>query len=150
MVCMPTFDKRQLTERLVEWFTLMNKDKFAGKVYLELTFWSNVRLEGFPSPRTNFMVRNLPQKRRLYRWCRKATWSIVARAPSSPPMTSARYLALMVVPRGPRPQVFMIIPVVNLIRFHLLFERPILWPNWISTDRLMSRNIGVEFPHSAL
>lgn len=26
-----------------EWFTLTNKDKFAGKVYLELTFWSNVR-----------------------------------------------------------------------------------------------------------
>ncbi|KAJ7179796.1 C2 domain-containing protein [Mycena crocata] len=26
-----------------EWFTLMNKDEFAGKVYLELTFWSNVR-----------------------------------------------------------------------------------------------------------
>jgi len=26
-----------------DWFTLMNKDKFAGKVYLELTFWSNVR-----------------------------------------------------------------------------------------------------------
>jgi hypothetical protein len=25
-----------------EWFTLSNKDKFAGKVYLELTFWSNV------------------------------------------------------------------------------------------------------------
>lgn len=25
-----------------DWFTLMNKDKFAGKVYLELTFWSNV------------------------------------------------------------------------------------------------------------
>ncbi|TFK29310.1 hypothetical protein FA15DRAFT_632252 [Coprinopsis marcescibilis] len=24
-----------------EWFTLNNKDKFAGKVYLELTFWSN-------------------------------------------------------------------------------------------------------------
>ncbi|KAM6495740.1 hypothetical protein JOM56_008446 [Amanita muscaria] len=24
-----------------EWFTLSNKDKFAGKVYLELTFWSN-------------------------------------------------------------------------------------------------------------
>ncbi|CAA7259512.1 unnamed protein product [Cyclocybe aegerita] len=24
-----------------EWFTLTNKDKFAGKVYLELTFWSN-------------------------------------------------------------------------------------------------------------
>ncbi|RDB23223.1 Ingression protein fic1 [Hypsizygus marmoreus] len=24
-----------------EWFTLMNKDKFSGKVYLELTFWSN-------------------------------------------------------------------------------------------------------------
>ena len=27
-----------------EWFTLTNKDKFAGKVYLELTFWSNVSL----------------------------------------------------------------------------------------------------------
>lgn len=26
----------------LEWFTLMNKDKFAGKVYLELTFFSNV------------------------------------------------------------------------------------------------------------
>ncbi|KAJ7638667.1 hypothetical protein FB45DRAFT_408270 [Roridomyces roridus] len=24
-----------------EWFNLLNKDKFAGKVYLELTFWSN-------------------------------------------------------------------------------------------------------------
>lgn len=26
----------------IEWFTLSNKEKFAGKVYLELTFWSNV------------------------------------------------------------------------------------------------------------
>ena len=26
----------------LEWFNLSNKDKFAGKVYLELTFWSNV------------------------------------------------------------------------------------------------------------
>lgn len=25
-----------------EWFTLANKEKFSGKVYLELTFWSNV------------------------------------------------------------------------------------------------------------
>ncbi|KAH8113393.1 hypothetical protein DFH11DRAFT_340326 [Phellopilus nigrolimitatus] len=24
-----------------EWFTLLNKDKFSGEVYLELTFWSN-------------------------------------------------------------------------------------------------------------
>ncbi|OJA17029.1 hypothetical protein AZE42_00558 [Rhizopogon vesiculosus] len=24
-----------------EWFTLMNKDKYAGEVYVELTFWSN-------------------------------------------------------------------------------------------------------------
>ncbi|KAG2077608.1 hypothetical protein BDR04DRAFT_1088694 [Suillus decipiens] len=24
-----------------EWFTLMNKDKYAGEVYIELTFWSN-------------------------------------------------------------------------------------------------------------
>lgn len=31
-----------LTHELQDWFTLMNKDKFAGKVYLELTFWSNV------------------------------------------------------------------------------------------------------------
>lgn len=28
-----------------EWFTLMNKDKYAGEVYVELTFWSNVRRE---------------------------------------------------------------------------------------------------------
>ena len=27
---------------LSEWFTLMNKDKYAGEVYIELTFWSNV------------------------------------------------------------------------------------------------------------
>lgn len=26
----------------IDWFTLSNKDKFAGKVYIELTFWSNV------------------------------------------------------------------------------------------------------------
>lgn len=26
-----------------EWFTLLNKDKYSGEVYLELTFWSNVR-----------------------------------------------------------------------------------------------------------
>ena len=50
-----------------EWFTLTSKDKFAGKVYLELTFWSNVRTvlvhayicQLIPS------LRNLPQKRRL-------------------------------------------------------------------------------------
>lgn len=28
---------------LLEWFTLLNKDKYSGEVYLELTFWSNVR-----------------------------------------------------------------------------------------------------------
>lgn len=28
-----------------EWFTLTNKDKYAGEVYVELTFWSNVRHE---------------------------------------------------------------------------------------------------------
>jgi hypothetical protein len=28
---------------LSEWFTLHNKDKYCGEVYLELTFWSNVR-----------------------------------------------------------------------------------------------------------
>ena len=27
---------------LSEWFTLLNKDKYCGEVYLELTFWSNV------------------------------------------------------------------------------------------------------------
>ena len=27
----------------VEWFTIMSKDKYSGEVYLELTFWSNVR-----------------------------------------------------------------------------------------------------------
>ena len=27
---------------LSEWFTLHNKDKYCGEVYLELTFWSNV------------------------------------------------------------------------------------------------------------
>jgi neural Wiskott-Aldrich syndrome protein len=32
-----------LTRLRTEWFTLMNKDKYCGEVYLELTFWSNVR-----------------------------------------------------------------------------------------------------------
>jgi hypothetical protein len=27
-----------------EWFALSAKDKYAGEVYLELTFWSNVSL----------------------------------------------------------------------------------------------------------
>lgn len=34
----PLFSTRFWTE----WFTLMNKDKYCGEVYLELTFWSNV------------------------------------------------------------------------------------------------------------
>ncbi|KAG5648671.1 hypothetical protein DXG03_000017 [Asterophora parasitica] len=33
-----------------EWFTLMNKDKFSGKVYLELTFWSNAKKKVTPRP----------------------------------------------------------------------------------------------------
>ncbi|KAI6034316.1 hypothetical protein BKA83DRAFT_5894 [Pisolithus microcarpus] len=42
-----------LTEALTkgetdEWFTLMNKDKYAGEVYLELTFWSNVHYQEPP------------------------------------------------------------------------------------------------------
>ncbi|KAF9535084.1 hypothetical protein CPB83DRAFT_879304 [Crepidotus variabilis] len=36
-----------------DWFTLSNKDKFAGKVYLELTFWSN---EPPPEKRTKSKV----------------------------------------------------------------------------------------------
>ena len=28
---------------LSEWFTLLHKGKYSGEVYLELTFWSNVR-----------------------------------------------------------------------------------------------------------
>lgn len=32
-----------LVDPTLEWFTLMNKDKYAGEVYVELTFWSNVR-----------------------------------------------------------------------------------------------------------
>ena len=34
---------RSLLTLCPEWFTLMNKDKYSGEVYLELTFWSNVR-----------------------------------------------------------------------------------------------------------
>lgn len=34
-----------LVDPASEWFTLMNKDKYAGEVYVELTFWSNVRCE---------------------------------------------------------------------------------------------------------
>lgn len=36
------FFEFQFQHLFSEWFTLSNKDKFAGKVYLELTFWSNV------------------------------------------------------------------------------------------------------------
>lgn len=35
-----------------EWFTLMNKDKFAGKVYLELTFFSNEEPPSKPALKT--------------------------------------------------------------------------------------------------
>lgn len=34
--------RSDLFSLLSEWFTLMNKDKYAGEVYIELTFWSNV------------------------------------------------------------------------------------------------------------
>ena len=33
----------RLLTAVPEWFTLMSKDKYSGEVYLELTFWSNVR-----------------------------------------------------------------------------------------------------------
>ncbi len=48
----------------LEWFTLSNKDKFAGKVYLELTFWSNVssRFQSFHRPL--ILDRNHLQKKR--------------------------------------------------------------------------------------
>jgi hypothetical protein len=29
---------------VIEWFTLTHKDRYCGDVYLELTFWSNVRI----------------------------------------------------------------------------------------------------------
>ena len=31
-------------DRPSEWFTIMHKDKYCGEVYLELTFWLNVRV----------------------------------------------------------------------------------------------------------
>jgi hypothetical protein len=34
-----------VVDPMLEWFTLTNKDKYAGEVYVELTFWSNVRHE---------------------------------------------------------------------------------------------------------
>ncbi|KAG1715937.1 hypothetical protein ID866_1226 [Astraeus odoratus] len=51
-----------LTEALTkgetdEWFTLMNKDKYAGEVYLELTFWSNE-----PPPEKKYPGKPAPSK----------------------------------------------------------------------------------------
>ncbi|KAH8106201.1 hypothetical protein BXZ70DRAFT_918600 [Cristinia sonorae] len=40
-----------------EWFTLMNKDKYSGEVYLELTFWSNE-----PAPAKKLTPKPKPQK----------------------------------------------------------------------------------------
>lgn len=31
------------SDNTTEWFVLYNKGKYSGEVYLELTFWSNVR-----------------------------------------------------------------------------------------------------------
>ncbi|KAG5351260.1 hypothetical protein C0989_007200 [Termitomyces sp. Mn162] len=48
-----------------EWFTLMNKDKFAGKVYLELTFWSNILpLQQEPPPEKKVVSK--PAKSKQY------------------------------------------------------------------------------------
>jgi hypothetical protein len=33
---------------LTEWYTLLNKDKYSGEVYMEFTFWSNVGVSFFP------------------------------------------------------------------------------------------------------
>src|ERR1700722_7347345 len=58
-----------------EWFTLTNKDKYCGEVYLELTFWSNVGAYS-PTPLIVFSVlrfrRNLLRKR----WSQSLPWSI--------------------------------------------------------------------------
>lgn len=53
-----------VVDPMSEWFTLTNKDKYAGEVYVELTFWSNVGhgrngLETILIP----FIRNLRQRR---------------------------------------------------------------------------------------
>lgn len=42
MVRSPDF-QRFYPDNSTEWFPLSSKNKYAGEVYLELTFWSNVR-----------------------------------------------------------------------------------------------------------
>jgi hypothetical protein len=51
-----------------DWFTLMNKDKYCGEVYLELTFWLNVcnsHFYYFNAFLSNPMFRRNRQKRRF-------------------------------------------------------------------------------------
>ncbi|KAF5369904.1 hypothetical protein D9758_001235 [Tetrapyrgos nigripes] len=45
-----------------EWYTLMAKDRFAGKVYLEMTFWSN---EPEPPPKKK-ATQTIPKNSQLY------------------------------------------------------------------------------------
>lgn len=63
-----------------EWFTLMNKDKYCGEVYLELTFWSNVRhVVHWPPILLNYQFsRSGPPKKRLHRSHRKAAKNMLA------------------------------------------------------------------------
>ncbi|KAF8076197.1 hypothetical protein FPV67DRAFT_1617778 [Lyophyllum atratum] len=51
----------------LQWFTLMNKDKFSGKVYLELTFWSNASTASYiPEPPPEKKVTPKPTKSKQY------------------------------------------------------------------------------------
>lgn len=67
-----------------DWFTLMNKDKFAGKVYLELTFWSNVcgRPEALLIVLMYHPFRNLPPRRSRSEKSQRITINMQAPAPS--------------------------------------------------------------------
>lgn len=44
MVSGTIIQRSLVSSKRVDWHTLMYKDKFAGKVYLELTFYSNVSI----------------------------------------------------------------------------------------------------------
>lgn len=126
----------------LEWFTLSNKDKFAGKVYLELTFWSNVRrsdLSELSYYITCYWCRNLHLKRKWPPNHSRTTSNMVVQDHSCPLESSLLETRLP----GWRLQVsFTVTHGKILISYRHQSERRVLQPIWISMFH-RTREIGI-------
>ena len=132
----------------LEWFSLSNKDKYCGEVYLELTFWSNVSslsLQTHYKPKS-ICRRNL-QRNVLHLKLPRSTHSMEDQGRSLHPPRFLLCLNMVVATR-----ILQVPPEYPqatdpMFLYHLPSDRPALWPKLASTRHLMrSTNAMVTMP----